>query len=58
MVTRMQTTLVAVRLPAPMIQKLDQFAREKCATRAEAIRRLLEEPLEQIELKQREAKAA
>ena len=45
----MQTTLVAVRLPAPMIQKLDQFRREKCATRAEAVRRLLEEPLKQIE---------
>jgi metal-responsive CopG/Arc/MetJ family transcriptional regulator len=51
------SVLVAVRLPAPMIQKLDQFRREKCATRAEAVRRLLEEPLKKIECTREEEAA-
>jgi hypothetical protein len=31
-----------------MVRRLDRFAQEKCATRAEAVRRLLEGPLEKI----------
>jgi metal-responsive CopG/Arc/MetJ family transcriptional regulator len=50
MITRPPSSvLIAVRLPAPMVKRLDRFAQEKCATRAEAVRRLLEEPLKQIE---------
>ena len=38
---RMRSPLIAVRVPPPMLARIDQFAATRCLGRAEAVRALL-----------------
>jgi len=48
------SVLIAVRLPAPLLDKVDELVGRECVTRAEAVRRLLQHAAKQS----REAEAA
>jgi hypothetical protein len=39
---RVRSPIVVVRVPPPMLRRIDQFAEARCLGRAEAIRRLLD----------------
>jgi metal-responsive CopG/Arc/MetJ family transcriptional regulator len=36
-------TIVAVRLPPPLLERVDDLVGKECVTRAEAVRRMLEQ---------------
>jgi hypothetical protein len=39
---RVRSPIVVVRVPPPMLRRIDQFAEARCLGRAEAVRRLLD----------------
>jgi metal-responsive CopG/Arc/MetJ family transcriptional regulator len=41
--SKSRTTIVAVRLPPPLLERVDELVGKECVTRAEAVRRMLEQ---------------